>query len=137
MDSSRIYYLAERATNDSIDYLLLYDRRYVKKRCYSNLETLQKLDLNEPYAINLYPAIWNKRFFMKCVVEGESPWSFEPKLTNLARENNAICFYSKSGSFDILDVVRKGKILHKDNKYFRKNNIIIDRPLVKRSTEFK
>ena len=73
-----------------------------------------------------------------CIEEDITPWEFEPKLTFKAKILNAKCEFDNSGSFIILDVVRKGKILHKANKYFKKHNIYIgNRPLNKRSYEFK
>lgn len=133
-----ISFLCGYAEKNEIDYLLLYNRRFAKKRYYKGLDSFVDVDINERYAVTLYPAIWRKRFLDFCIDKELTPWKFEPTLTKKAREYNAKCVFSQAGSFEILDVVRKGKVLHKANGYFKKHGIDIgDRPLIKRSTEFK
>ena len=123
---------------NGIDYLLLYNRRWAKKRYYKGVDCFSDLDLDAKYSVNLYPAIWKKEFLAYCIDEDLSPWQFEPKLNAKAKAYNAKCVFSHAGSFEILDVVRKGRVLHKANKYFKKHGINIgDRPLAKRSTEWK
>ena len=131
-------YLAEQAEKEAIDYLMLYDRRKTNPKRYTPIDKLEPIDLARKYAVTLYPAIWNKRFLFNSVKSDMNPWYYEPSLTYYARENGANCQFSHSGTFVILDVVRKGKVLHKANRYLKKNGIDIgDRPLAKRSTEMK
>ena len=67
-----------------------------------------------------------------------TPWKYEPSLTQYAIEEKAKCAFSPAGVFDILDVVRKGKVLHKANKYFKTNGIDIgSRPIISWKTEIK
>lgn len=134
----RISFLVECAKSNKIDYLRIYDRRYAKKKYHRPLEEIVAIDLGQKYALSLYPAIWNKEFFIKCVDEDLSPWSFEPGLTKKAIQYNANCYYNNSGSFEILDVVRKGKVLHKANSYLKKHNIDIgNRELIQWKYEIK
>lgn len=136
--SDKLNYLVKRAENENIDYLLLYDRRKVNPKKYEAVESLTPIDLNQKYAVNLYPAIWKKDFLKNSVNGDLSPWLYEPTLTEYARKNKAKCFFNHSGSFVILDVVRKGKVLHKAQKYFKKNGIDIGRrPTISYFTEFK
>ena len=100
--------MAERAKKEQIDYLLLYDRRYLNPKKYEDIESLRSIDLNERYSVNLYPAIWNKSFLKNSVKEDLSPWQYEPTLTKYAKEANGNCMFSHNGVFDILDVIRKG-----------------------------
>lgn len=130
--------LCAYAEKNSVDYLMLYNRRWAKKRYYKGIDSFSKIDLEKRYALNLYPAIWTKAFLAFSIDEELTPWMFEPMLTEKAREYEANCVFSKAGSFEILDVVRKGRVLHKANRYFKKHGIDIgDRPLAKRSTETK
>lgn len=46
-------------------------------------------------------------------------------LTPIARELGAKCVLSKGGEFEILDVIRKGKLLHKADRWLRKHNIAL------------
>ena len=134
----KLRYLVYRANNDKIDYLKLYDRRKTNPRKYESVESLLKIDLTKKYAITLYPAIWNRSFLHNSVSADMTAWKYEPSLTDYARRKNANCMFSHAGLFSILDVVRKGKVLNKANKYFRKHGIDIgDRPLIKRRTEVK
>ncbi len=136
--SDDLLYLADRAENEKIDYLMLYDRRKDKPRMFSALDVLEKIDLDRKYAVTLYPAIWNKDFLAKTVKEDLNPWLYEVSLTKTAKEEGASCYFSPAGAFRILDVVRKGKVLHKAARYFRKHGIDIgDRPKISRLTEIK
>lgn len=135
---SRLKYLADRAETENIDYLKLYDRRKANPSKYESTEKLYRIDLTKKYAITLYPAIWNRDFLINSVSKDMTTWEYEPSLTNYAKKSHANCMFSHSGSFDILDVVRKGKVLHKAAKYFKRNGISIgDRPIISRRTEIK
>ncbi|MDB2103241.1 hypothetical protein PMW00_09440 [Clostridium paraputrificum] len=133
-----IKFLVDKVKSKQIDYLRIYDRQFNKKKYYTSIDVLNEIDLKRKYAVSLYPAIWNKEFLIKCVDKDDTPWKFEPELTNKAIQFNAKCYYNNSGVFNILDVVRKGLVLHKANRYFRKYDIDIgDRPLVDRRVEIK
>ena len=123
---SNIYKLENIAKKKQIDYLLLYNRRKTNEKKYKPVGTLEKINLDKNYSVNLYPALWKKDFLIKTVKDNSTPWEYEFSLTKTAILENANCYFSPSGAFDILDVVRKGKILHKAKKYFVKNNIIIE-----------
>ncbi len=136
--AEKLDYLAERAKKEQIDYLLLYDRRYLNPKKYEDIESLRSIDLNERYSVNLYPAIWNKSFLKNSVKEDLSPWQYEPTLTKYAKEANGNCMFSHNGVFDILDVIRKGKLLHKAKRYLKKNGFELpERPTVSYFTEIK
>lgn len=122
--------------NSNIDYLSIYDRWKTKRYKEEKISQINRVDLDKKYAVTLYPAIWNKVFFEKCVSQNDDPWHFEPRLTKNAKLLNANCFYNTSGVFIILDVVRKGCVLRKANRYFKKNGISIgNRQIIKRRTE--
>lgn len=124
--------------SNTVDYLQLYHRRYDKKKYYTEIGVNSVIDLTKKYAISLYPAIWNKRFFVYCVDENETPWQFEPRLTQKAINYGAKCYINNSGSFKILDVIRKGKVLHKAHRYLRSNGLDIgNRMLVPIGEEIK
>lgn len=137
-DASKLNYLAERAEKEKIDYLMLYRRKKCNPKHFTPVTVLEPLDLTERYNVTLYPAIWNKRFLYNSVKEDMSPWYYEPSLTRYARDLGANCQFSYAGTFVILDVVRKGKVLHKANKYLKKHRIDIgERPLISKATEIK
>lgn len=136
--SNRLQELVERSIKDNISYLKLYDRRKTNPKKYEPLQNLVSIDLNKKYAITLYPAIWERNFLYESVQKDMTPWLYEPSLTKYARDKHAICMFSHSGVFNILDVVRKGKVLHKADRYFKKNEIDIgNRPIIGWKTEVK
>lgn len=136
--SEKLEYLVGRAEMENIDYLLLYDRRKTNPKKYESIDKLVPIDLNQKYSVNLYPAIWSKEFLENSVNGDLSPWLYEPTLTNYAKNQNAKCCFSHSGAFAVLDVVRKGKVLHKARSYFKKHNVDIgERPTISRLTEIK
>ena len=138
VDNEKIKYLVERSEAERIDYLLLYDRRITKEKYYKPIEKITPIELNKKYALTLYPAIWSVEFLRKTVPGNLSPWLYEASLTQAAIKENANCQFSQAGTFDILDVIRKGKVLHKAKYYFTKNNINLgDRPAISRMIEVK
>lgn len=134
----KLEYLLSRSEKANISYLKLYDRRMTNPKKYTSVKSLIGIDLSKKYAITLYPAIWEKGFLYNSVQEDMTPWLYEPSLTKYAANVHAICKFSHAGTFNILDVVRKGKVLHKANSYFKKNGISIgDRPLIGWNVEAK
>ena len=130
--------LMERTEREDIAYLSLYNRRKTNPRRYEDIRVLRPIDLEQKYAVNLYPAIWSVDFLKKTVKDDISPWLYEVSLTGVARAEGAKCFFSHTGSFEILDVVRKGKVLHKARRYLDRHGLDIgDRPTVSRMTELK
>lgn len=138
VEDQKISYLLDRMQQEKIQYLSLYNRRVTNEKKYLPLEKLLPIDLQKKYALTLYPAIWEVEFLRKTIREELSPWLYEVSLTQTAIAENANCQASLAGTFNILDVVRKGKVLHKAQRYFKKNGIHIgDRPVISYWTELK
>lgn len=138
VEARNITVLENLAEENQIDYLLLYDRRKTNPKRYTALDMLQPIDLTKKYALTLYPAIWSVDFLRKTVKEDLSPWLYEASLTKTAIAENAKCQFSHTGTFCMLDVIRKGKVLHKAHRYFRRHRIDIgDRPIISRWVEIK
>ena len=53
--------------------------------------------------------------------EPQTAWAFEVSLSGRATEYGAKCLCSYNDDYSILDVVRKGKILHGAHRYFKKH----------------
>lgn len=136
VDNLNIEYLVNRTQKEKIDYLMLYDRRLTSEKQYKQIEYLEKIDLNKKYALTLYPAIWSVDFLRKTIKSNLSPWHYEVTLTQTAINETANCQFSQGGTYRILDVIRKGRVLRKAKYFFVKHNIDIgDRPIVKLQTE--
>ena len=76
------------------------------------------------YRVSLCPGIWRTEFMRKTLAESRNAWEYEVALTPMARSLNARCALSNHNEFPYLDVVRKGKILRKADRYFRKDPIL-------------
>lgn len=122
ISTEKIANLISIMDKENIDYIRLFKIPNSKDR-YKNYKTLYKIDLSGNYKVNLYPGIWRKSFLKKTIDKPLNAWQYEVSLTKTARECNAKCVMSKGNEFEILDVVRKGKILHKANRYLKKHNL--------------
>lgn len=121
IDTNKIDRLVNIAETENLDYIRLFHRPWSHIH-FADYKNLYKVDLyDDEYAVNLYAGIWNKAFMRKTVQEPLNAWQFEVSLTKVARKLNAKCAMSKGKEFETLDVVRKGKILRKANRYFNKN----------------
>ncbi len=118
-------YFVQQCKTRSIDYLSIYNRKFTKKRFYTSHELLNEIKLDYPYDVNLYPAIWRREFLKECTNSAGTPWAFEPNLTFISKELNGHCFNNVSGTFDILDVVRKGRLLNKAYRFLKKRKMTI------------
>lgn len=45
---------------------------------------------NSPYLISHQPSIWNRKFFLKCLKNNETPWTNEIEGTERLRKNNPL-----------------------------------------------
>ena len=93
------------------------------------------IDLNGTYKVNLYPAIWRTSFFLNTVKDELSPWDYEVTLTKIAKELDAKCAYSKNKEFHIVDVIRKGKLLHPAKRFLDSKGMRLNRDLISRKQE--
>lgn len=82
------------------------------------------------YKVSLYPGLWRTDFMRKTLDKPLNAWQYEVALTPMAHALNARCAISNHNEFPFLDVIRKGKVLRKANRYFQKNPIYqSDRPV--------
>lgn len=123
VSNERIEYLVDYMKENELDYIRIFklssDGEYIE-----GADKLCKILLNEDkskYYVNLYPGIWSKEFMRKTIRERLNAWQYEVSLTKIAKELNAKCAVDRENDYILLDVVRKGKILHKANRYFKKH----------------
>lgn len=141
INTSNIENLIYEIDSHNLDYVRLFKRPDSRIRI-NNTENLFWVDLNSTrdsnYLVNLYAGVWRKSFLSKTIKGPMNAWQYEVSLTRTARDLNARCAMSKGHEFEILDVVRKGKLLHKANKYLMKNNLYDGpRTVISWRTEFK
>lgn len=108
------------------DYIRLFPRRKNQtEQAIPGYPGLRGLNPDSNYAINLYAGIWRKSFMQKAVQGApKNAWQFEVSLRRSGVKNHAkcaVCMDKKA--FPFLDVVRKGKLLRKANRYFKKHDV--------------
>ena len=112
---------------EKIDYIRLFPKpeRATKEELHG-YPGVYKIDKKIPYCVNLYSGMWNSAFLYSIIKEPMNAWRFEVSLAKRARDYNASCVVSVRNEFEILDVVRKGKLLHNAVKYFYNHPGIYD-----------
>lgn len=131
VDTARIRQLIAVMEREKLDYLRLYDR---PKRATGALmageRDLYHIINEERYSVNLYAGIWRRDFLLQTAIGERNPWSYEASLSHTATALNGRCAMDAARDFVILDVVRKGKILNKANRYLKKHDLYHgDRPV--------
>lgn len=126
IDTVKIKSLIDAMDNEGLDYIRLF-KRPDSKKLIPGYESLYEIDLygqmDVHYQVNLYAGIWRKRFIEKTVEQELDPWQYELSLTKIARRDHLRCAMSKGKEFEVLDVVRKGKLLHKADRYLKKHDL--------------
>ena len=119
LSTEKLQRLVEIMDTENLDYIRLFSDP-PSHHPMKNYRNLYEIDLSENYAVNLYPGIWRKSFLQKTLSFSGDIWAYEVSLTYTARQENARCALSKGKEFPILDVVRKGKLLHRASRYLRR-----------------
>ncbi len=121
VSNDKIANLIDMMDKENLDYVRLFPHpKKANGEKMSQYGKVNKIVNNSPYSVNLYVGIWRKSFFEKTVLNLRDIWHYEVSLSKIATELDAKCAVSNNKEFVILDVVRKGKILNKANRFFKK-----------------
>ena len=119
---SNIQALVALMAKEKIDYVRLFPRpKRATREELAGYKKIRKVDTACDYSVNLYAGLWKKAFISSCVRISMNAWKFEVSLHKRAEEYHANCVVSLRNEYKILDVVRKGKLLHKSASYFKKH----------------
>ncbi len=122
VSDSSITQLISMMSDEGIDYVRLFKRpKRATREELSGYSGINRIDTSCDYSVNLYSGIWEREFIEFCVKKPLNAWKFEVSLHKRAKEYGANCVVSHRNEFEILDVVRKGKLLHKSARYFKKH----------------
>ena len=120
VDDQSIASLMDMMEKENIDYVRLFPKpERATKNELTGYSGIYQVDNNIQYCVNLYSGVWKKSFLESTCKTPETAWRYEVSLSKCARDYGAMCAVSSRNEFVILDVVRKGKLLHKAAKYFR------------------
>lgn len=136
IDNSKIERAIRLMDDMSLDYLRFWPYPHEKKKI-DKVNNARWIELEGNYKVNLYPGIWRKSFIEKTFKSSLSAWEYEVTLTKIAKDLNARCAYSTDGEFPILDVIRKGKILHPAKRFLDKRNMSLGREVISYKQEVK
>lgn len=127
VDNSKMHNYLRLMMEGKYDYIRLYPRpKRATKNELQGWKGVYHIDTSCNYSVNLYSCFWSKSFLEYTVQEPKNAWMFEISLSQQAVQYGARCLCSYNDDYVILDVVRKGKILHKANRYFRNHPGIYD-----------
>lgn len=122
VDDEKIADLLRMMEKERIDYVRLFPRpKRATREEMPGYPGIKRIDSSVTYSVNLYSSIWRKAFLESCVKDPLNAWKFEVSLHKRAEEYRAKCAVSGRNEFQILDVVRKGRLLHKSAAYFRRH----------------
>lgn len=140
VENRGIQELMDMMESEKIDYVRLFSRpKRARREEIGGYRKIHRIDISCDYSVNLYPGIWKKEFLASTIRKTMNAWQYEVFLHKRAEEYGARCAVSLRNEYRILDVVRKGKILHKAATYFRKHPGIYsgDREIISRKDEIK
>jgi hypothetical protein len=122
VEDQKISEILEMMNTEHVDYVRLYPRpKSAKGEPFSDYQKIYQIDTSKNYSVNLYSGIWRADFLQYSVKVPKTIWQFEVTLHKRAEEYGAKCVVSLRDEFKILDVVRKGKLLHKSALYFKRH----------------
>ena len=121
VDNERMEANLELMVEGGYDYFRFYPHpKRATKNELPGHKGIYHVDTSCNYSVNLYSCYWKKEFLEYTVLDPKNAWMFELSLSQCAVNYGAKCLCSYNSDYEILDVVRKGKILHKANRYFKK-----------------
>lgn len=136
INNKKIVRAVELMKRYSLDYLRFWKYPHERTKILG-VKNVRKIELLGNYKVNLYPAIWRKTFLEQTIQNSLSAWEYEVSLTQIARSLNAKCAYSTNGEFPIVDVIRKGKLLHPAKHFLKARGMTLDRELISWRQEIK
>lgn len=134
IDNKKLEHAIELMEKYKLDYLRFWPFPHEKNKVKGE-KKVYWIELEGNYKVNLYPAIWRKSFLEATVKKPLNAWQYEVSLTQIAKELNAKCAYSMNGEFHIVDVIRKGKLLHPAKKFLDSKGLYLNRDLISRKEE--
>ena len=136
IDTKKIQRAIDIMETKKLDYFRFWPYPPERKKI-DDIEKAYWIELNGNYKVNLYPAIWRKEFLEDTIKDSLSAWEYEVSLTSIAKSLGANCAYSVNNEFHIVDVIRKGELLHPAKKYLDSKGLKLDRKLISRKQEIK
>lgn len=141
IDTAKIDRYIEIMRKEKLDYLRLYtflNAKYFKEKI-GDCGDIYKVTTDARYNVNLYPCVFSREFLAATVEGGtKNAWQYEVSLTKTADRYGAKCALVNPDAIDMLDVVRKGRLIRKAKRYLDKYDLYHgDRPVMDLFTTVK
>jgi hypothetical protein len=122
VSSERMEKYVDKMEEGGFDYIRFFKRPTTATRDeLPDFKGLYHVENSHMYSVNLYSCLWKKEFLAYTVKEPRTPWDYEVQLHERAMEYNAKCLVCLNKEYEILDVVRKGRILRQAYWYFKRH----------------
>ncbi|MBR4761406.1 MAG: hypothetical protein IK086_02060 [Clostridia bacterium] len=141
VDAKKIDYCMNAMAKENFDYLRLYtfiNAKYFKEKV-AGYEDIYHVTTDARYNINLYPCGFSVKFLRETLKgETRNAWQYEVSLTKIGDSFGAKCALTNPNALNMLDVVRKGRIIRKAKRYLDKHDLYHgDRPVLDIFTTLK
>ena len=136
IDNKKIRRLINIMEKENLDYVRMWPFPH-SNSAMTNYEKMYWVSYDSNYQVNLYPAIWKTDFLVSTCNTDKNVWQYEVSLTETAKIYGARSAISMNDDFPFLDVIRKGKVLHKAKRFLDKNGYKLEREIVPRRQEIK
>ena len=139
VDNNKMQQLIDIMDDEKVDYIRLYKRPMrAQGKKHPVYPKMYRIKNEITYSVNLCVGVFRKSFLLGGLEISRNPWQLEVSFSDYASKTGALCYVSRNNEYVILDVVRKGKILNKAHRYFKKHGIYYgDREVQSRMYEFK
>ena len=110
---------------ENLDYLRLYtfmNAKYFKEKI-GDYGDIFRITTDAIYNINLYPCVFKRDFLLATLDGTMNAWQYEVSLTKAGARYGAKCALVNPNALDMLDVVRKGRLIRKAKRYLDKYDL--------------
>jgi hypothetical protein len=132
VDNEKVSEVLELMKRDDVKYYKLNNFSKVKTKHYKNIDYLQSIPENLEYGISLQAAIWNRKYLLGLIGEGDyNAWKFEIDrnreiVIGKSESLKEGCIFDNRNILNICHGVVKGKYLPSTIKYFEKQNYYLN-----------
>ncbi|MBR5923733.1 MAG: hypothetical protein IKZ59_08070 [Clostridia bacterium] len=110
---------------ENLDYLRLYtfiNAKYFKEKI-GDRGDIFRITTDARYNINLYPCVFAREFLAATLEGTMNAWQYEVSLTKAGNAYGAKCALVNPNALNMLDVVRKGRLIRKAKRYLDKYDL--------------
>lgn len=123
VDTNKLLHIVELMENNDLNYCRILDQKKMKGNHYLNEKNVRVIPKDDKYGLCLEPAIWNRKYLLKLIGDGNyNPWIFEFKLlgANLHNQTRVDAIQDDSNILKITHGIVQSQYLPKCINIFKK-----------------